>query len=76
MHKKKVEKVFQVLTDSLTQKRHKIIILTGPPGVGKSATVRALAHDMKCSLEVCLRWSRGVDYNCCSRFYLLNKVKI
>ncbi|KAL5271549.1 hypothetical protein ACHWQZ_G001989 [Mnemiopsis leidyi] len=66
MHKKKVEKVFQVLTDSLTQKRHKIIILTGPPGVGKSATVRALAKDMNCSLEEwvnpIMTYEVGVEY--------------
>ena len=61
MHKKKVETLSKVLTDSLTLRRNKITILTGPPGVGKSATVRALANDLDCSIEVCCFSARFVS---------------
>ncbi|XP_063688376.1 cell cycle checkpoint protein RAD17-like [Bolinopsis microptera] len=66
MHKKKIESLSKVLTESLTHKRHKIIILSGPPGVGKSATVRALANDMSCSFEEwvnpIMTYEKGMHY--------------
>lgn len=59
VHKKKVETVCSVLTEALcTGSKYKVVILSGPPGCGKSATVRALSNDIGFHIE---EWSTPVQ---------------
>ena len=58
VHKKKIEDVCRVITEALASAhRNKVIVLSGPTGVGKSATVRALAAELGIGLE---EWSNPV----------------
>jgi cell cycle checkpoint protein len=53
VHKKKIQEVEEWLKNALntSSKMVRILLLTGPPGCGKSATVRALSNEMEFDIK-------------------------
>ncbi|WBW73623.1 RFC related checkpoint protein Rad17 [Schizosaccharomyces osmophilus] len=56
VHKGKVNAIRQWMSESISHSR--LLVLSGPPGCGKSITVRLLAHEMGASL---VEWSNPMD---------------
>ncbi|XP_064385945.1 cell cycle checkpoint protein RAD17-like isoform X2 [Halichondria panicea] len=59
VHKKKIEEVQQWLEFALSPTaHHPIVLLTGPPGCGKTATLQALSYDLSFSV---VEWVNQVN---------------
>ena len=72
IHPKKVEEVKAWLRDAFKssvenpnlcqENKGNIILLTGPPGCGKTATIKALSHDLKFSIQEWTNPTSSVEY--------------